>query len=238
MTNINFKSVVIIGVGLIGSSIARVLIEKNIASVITPIGMDHKDFLKKSIEKAGICFLHAPLFHPAMKNVAPVRKELRLKTFFNMLGPMVNPSMPKKQMVGVYNLELARIYNYLYQNTDIEYNIIHALDGYDEISLTGNTKVYSRSNEFILESKDFKLDDINADSIKGGQDVESSSKIFMNVLDGRGSIEQENVVCANASMAISLSKKVTIIEAFEIAKESIKSKAALKCFEKLTELMK
>ena len=123
-------------------------------------------------------------------------------------------------------------------NTDVEYNIIHALDGYDEISLTGNTKVYSRSNEFILESKDFELDNINADSIKGGQDVESSSKIFMNVLDGKGSIEQENVVCANASMAISLSKKITIIEAFEIAKESIKSKAALKCFEKLIELMK
>ena len=196
------------------------------------------DKIKRAVDKANICFLHAPLFHPAMKNVAPVRKELRLKTFFNMLGPMVNPSMPKKQMVGVYNLELARIYNYLYQNTDVEYNIIHALDGYDEISLTGNTKVYSRSNEFILESKDFKLDNIHKDSIKGGKDVKSSSNIFMNVLNGKGTTEQENVVCANASMAISLSKKVTIIEAFEIAKESIKSKAALKCFEKLTELMK
>ena len=196
------------------------------------------DKIKNAVDKANICFLHAPLFHPAMKNVAPVRKELRLKTFFNMLGPMVNPSMPKKQMVGVYNLELARIYNYLYQNTNIEYKIIHALDGYDEISLTGNTKVYSRSNEFILESKDFNLDNIDADLIKGGKDVESSSKIFMNVLNGSGSNEQENVVCANASMAISLSKNVSIIEAFEIAKESIKSKSALRCFEKLIELMK
>ena len=106
------------------------------------------DKIKNAIDKANICFLHAPLFHPAMKNVAPVRKELRLKTFFNMLGPRVNRSMPKKQMVGVYSLELARIYNYLYQNTDIEYNIIHALDGYDEISLTGNTKVYSRIKRF------------------------------------------------------------------------------------------
>ena len=196
------------------------------------------DFLKRSLDQAGICILHAPLFHPAMKNIAPIRRELGVKTFFNMLGPMVNPSMPKKQMVGVYNLELARIYNYLYQNTNIEYNIIHALDGYDEISLTGNTKVYSRSNEFILESKDFNLDNIDADLIKGGKDVESSSKIFMNVLNGSGSNEQENVVCANASMAISLSKNVSIIEAFEIAKESIKSKSALRCFEKLIELMK
>ena len=199
---------------------------------------NEEDYLKTCLNKAHICVLHAPLFHPAMKNVAPVRKELRLKTFFNMLGPMVNPSMPRKQMVGVYNLELARIYNYLYQNTNIEYNIIHALDGYDEISLTGNTKVYSRSNEFILESKDFNLDNIDADLIKGGKDVESSSKIFMSVLNGSGSNEQENVVCANASMAISLSKNVSIIEAFEISKESIKSKSALRCFEKLIELMK
>ena len=194
--------------------------------------------IKRAVDKANICFLHAPLFHPAMKNVAPVRKELRLKTFFNMLGPMVNPSMPKKQMVGVYNLELARIYNYLYQNTDVEYNIIHALDGYDEISLTGNTKVYSRSNEFILESKDFELDNIHKDSIKGGKDVKSSSKIFMNVLNGRGTNEQENVVCANASMAISLSKKVTIIEAFELAKDSLLSGKALDSFNKLKDIMK
>jgi len=113
------------------------------------------DKIKNAVDKANICFLHAPLFHPAMKNVAPVRKELRLKTFFNMLGPMVNPSMPKKQMVGVYNLELARMYNYLYQNTGIEYNIIHALDGYDEISLTGNTKVYSKNKRIYSRIKRF-----------------------------------------------------------------------------------
>ena len=194
--------------------------------------------LRNAIDKSGICFLHAPLFHPAMKNVAPVRRELGMKTFFNMLGPLVNPSMPNKQIVGVFNLELARIYNYLLQKSNKKYSIIYSLDGYDEISLTGNTKVYSRSNEFILESKDFNLDNIDADLIKGGKDVESSSKIFMNVLNGSGSNEQENVVCANASMAISLSKNVSIIEAFEIAKESIKSKSALRCFEKLIELMK
>ena len=196
------------------------------------------DKIRKAVDKANICFLHAPLFHPAMKNVAPVRKELGLKTFFNMLGPMVNPSMPKKQVVGVYNLELARIYNYLYQTTDINYNIIHSIDGYDEISLTNGTKVYSRESEFILDSKDFSLKDIDSKNIRGGKDVESSSKIFMDVLNGEASNDQENVVCANASLAIAISKDISIIEAFDKAKESIKTKNALKCFNELINIMK
>ena len=196
------------------------------------------DKIRKAVDKANICFLHAPLFHPAMKNVAPVRKELGLKTFFNMLGPMVNPSMPKKQVVGVYNLELARIYNYLYQTTDINYNIIHSIDGYDEISLTKGTKVYSRESEFILDSKDFSLKDIDSKNIRGGKDIESSSKIFMDVLNGEGSNDQENVVCANASLAIAISKDISIIEAFDKAKESIKTKNALKCFNELINIMK
>ena len=196
------------------------------------------DKIRKAVDKANICFLHAPLFHPAMKNVAPVRKELGLKTFFNMLGPMVNPSMPKKQVVGVYNLELARIYNYLYQTTDINYNIIHSIDGYDEISLTKGTKVYSRKSEFILDSEDFNLKDIDSKNIRGGKDIESSSKIFMNVLNGEASNDQENVVCANASLAIAISKDISIIEAFDKAKESIKTKNALKCFNDLINIMK
>ena len=196
------------------------------------------DKIRKAVDKANICFLHAPLFHPAMKNVAPVRKELGLKTFFNMLGPMVNPSMPEKQVVGVYNLELARIYNYLYQTTDINYNIIHSIDGYDEISLTKGTKVYSRKSEFILDSEDFNLKDIDSKNIIGGKDIESSSKIFMDVLNGEASNDQENVVCANASLAIAISKDISIIEAFDKAKESIKTKNALKCFNELINIMK
>ena len=196
------------------------------------------DKIRKAVDKANICFLHAPLFHPAMKNVAPVRKELGLKTFFNMLGPMVNPSMPEKQVVGVYNLELARIYNYLYQTTDINYNIIHSIDGYDEISLTNGTKVYSRESEFILGSEDFNLKDIDSKNIIGGKDIKSSSKIFIDVLNGKGSTDQENVVCANASLAIAISKDVSIIEAFNQAKESIKTKNALKCFNDLINIMK
>ena len=196
------------------------------------------DKIRKAVDKANICFLHAPLFHPAMKNVAPVRKELGLKTFFNMLGPMVNPSMPEKQVVGVYNLELARIYNYLYQTTDINYNIIHSIDGYDEISLTNGTKVYSRESEFILGSEDFNLKNIDSKNIIGGKDIKSSSKIFMDVLNGKSSTDQENVVCANASLAIAISKDISIIEAFNQAKESIKTKNALKCFYDLINIMK
>ena len=196
------------------------------------------EVLKKAIDKSGICFLHAPLFHPAMKNVAPIRKELSMKTFFNMLGPLVNPSMPKKQIVGVFNLELARIYNYLLQKTDKKYSIIYSLYGYDEISLTNATKVYSRESEFILESKDFNLQDIESNKISGGKDIESSSKIFMDVLNGNASTEQENVVCANASLAIAISKNISIIEAFMNAKESIKTKNALNCFNNLINIMK
>ena len=196
------------------------------------------DKIRKAVDKANICFLHAPLFHPAMKNVAPVRKELGLKTFFNMLGPMVNPSMPEKQIVGVYNLELARIYNYLYQTTGINYNIIHSIDGYDEISLTNGTKVYSRESEFILGSEDFNLKNIDSKNIIGGKDIKSSSKIFIDVLNGKGSTDRENVVCANASLAIAISKDVSIIEAFNQAKESIKTKNALKCFYDLINIMK
>ena len=196
------------------------------------------DILKKAIDKSGICFLHAPLFHPAMKNVAPIRKELGMKTFFNMLGPLVNPSMPKKQIVGVFNLELARIYNYLLQKTDKKYSIIYSLDGYDEISLTNDTKIYSNNSEKNYSSKEFGLENIKPDEIKGGVAIPSSSKIFMNVLNGTGTESQNNVVCANAGVAISISKGISISEGFEAAKESLKSGKALSSFNKLKEIMK
>ncbi|MCB0374268.1 MAG: anthranilate phosphoribosyltransferase, partial [Muricauda sp.] len=160
-----------------------------------------EDFLKRSIDKAGICVLHAPLFHPAMKNVAPIRRELGVKTFFNMLGPMVNPSFPKNQMVGVFNLELLRLYGYLYQNTNTNYAIVHALDGYDEISLTGNTKVISNHAETMFSPEDLGLSEITQESIFGGSTVESSARIFMDVIQGIGTEQQNNVVCANAGLA-------------------------------------
>lgn len=191
------------------------------------------DFLKKSIEEAGICVLHAPLFHPAMKNVAPIRRELAVKTFFNMLGPMVNPAFPKNQMVGVFNLELARMYGYLYQNTDKNFTVLHALDGYDEISLTGETKTISNGSEGMLKPSDFGVDSILASEIIGGEGIPESAQIFMNVLNGRGTEAQNNVVCANAGVAISTVNNLRPKEGFEIAKESLLNGNGLKALKKL-----
>ena len=196
------------------------------------------DFLKKSIEEAGICVLHAPLFHPAMKNVGPIRRELAVKTFFNMLGPMVNPAFPKNQMVGVFNLELARMYGYLYQNTDKKFTVLHALDGYDEISLTGNTKTISNNSESMLKPEDFGVQKIQQSQIVGGDSIEDSAQIFMNVLQGRGTEAQNNVVCANAGIAIATVKNLTPKEGFEKAKESLLAGKGLKALRKLQELSK
>ncbi|WP_417445216.1 anthranilate phosphoribosyltransferase [Joostella sp.] len=196
-----------------------------------------QDFLKKSIEEAGICILHAPLFHPAMKNVAPIRKELAVKTFFNMLGPMVNPAFPKNQMVGVFNLELARMYGYLYQNTDKNYTILHALDGYDEISLTGGaTKAIRNHTEQMLSAADFGVKEHLQTDITGGDTIEASANIFVDVLNGKGTEAQNNVVCANAGMAIATVKELTPKEGFELAKESLLSGKGLTAFNKLRAL--
>jgi len=193
-------------------------------------------FLEKSIEEAGICVLHAPLFHPAMKNVAPIRKELAVKTFFNMLGPMVNPAFPKNQMVGVFNLELARMYGYLYQNTDKKFTVLHALDGYDEISLTGNTKTISNSSESMLKPEDFGVRALSPSEIQGGDSIEASAKIFMHILEGKGTAAQNNVVCANAGIAIATVKELSPKAGFELAKESLLSGKGLKALQTLQNL--
>lgn len=196
------------------------------------------DFLKKSIEEAGICVLHAPLFHPAMKNVAPIRKELAVKTFFNMLGPMVNPAFPKNQMVGVFNLELARMYGYLYQNTDKNFTVLHALDGYDEISLTGATKTISRGTEAMLKPADFGVNSVLQTEIVGGEDVADSAQIFLSILNGKGTEAQNNVVCANAGIAIATVENTSPKEGFEKAKESLLSGKGLLALKKLQEISK
>ncbi|WP_375239467.1 anthranilate phosphoribosyltransferase [Aurantibacter sp.] len=199
---------------------------------------NNTDVLKNTLDKAGICVMHAPLFHPAMKNVAPIRRELGVKTFFNMLGPMVNPSFPKNQMVGVFNLELQRLYGYLYQNTDKNYSIIHALDGYDEISLTGKTKIITNKSEIMLEPFDLNLKQINQTDIFGGETVESSAKIFKNIISGNGTEAQNNVVCANAGLAIATVNNITHKDGFILAKESLTSGSAKTSLEKLIELSK
>ncbi|WP_424001839.1 anthranilate phosphoribosyltransferase [Maribacter sp. IgM3_T14_3] len=195
-------------------------------------------FLEKCIAEAGICVLHAPLFHPAMKNVAPIRKDLGVKTFFNMLGPMVNPAFPKNQIVGVFNLELARMYGYLYQKTDKNFTVLHALDGYDEISLTGNTKTISNHTESMLKPSDFGVKQIKQSDIVGGDSIDTSAQIFLNVLQGRGTEAQNNVVCANAGIAIATVEDLTPLQGFERAKESLLSGKGLAALKKIQELSK
>jgi anthranilate phosphoribosyltransferase len=211
------------------------------SNVMEHLGIAFKndaDFLERSIDQAGICVLHAPLFHPAMKNVGPIRKELAVKTFFNMLGPMVNPAFPKNQMVGVFNLELARMYGYLYQNTDKNFTVLHALDGYDEISLTGDTKTISNRVESMIRPEDFGVSAVKQSEIVGGDTVEDSAKIFMNILEGKGSQAQNHVVCANAGMAIATVTGKSPKEGFETAKESLLGGKGLQALRKLQELSK
>jgi anthranilate phosphoribosyltransferase len=196
---------------------------------------NNEAFLKQSIEEANIAILHAPLFHPALKNVGAIRKELGVKTFFNMLGPMVNPSFPKNQIVGVFSLELARMYAYLYQNTNINYSILHGINGYDEISLTDSVKIISNDSEYIAHPLDFKINAIKESSIKAGLTIDESAKIFYNIISGNGTIEQKQVVCANAALAIQTVEKTTFDSAFAKAEESLLSG---KAFEKLNTLIK
>jgi anthranilate phosphoribosyltransferase len=195
-------------------------------------------FLEKCIDQAGICVLHAPLFHPAMKNVGPIRKELAVKTFFNMLGPMVNPSFPKNQLVGVFNLELARMYAYLYQSTNVNFTILHSLDGYDEISLTGPTKIITSHMEGMLKPEDFGVHLLSQSEIEGGKTIEESAEMFTNIISGKGTEAQNNVVLANAAMAISTVTKCTPMEGFELATESLLSGKGLKALNKLKDLSK
>ncbi|WP_299822187.1 anthranilate phosphoribosyltransferase [uncultured Pontibacter sp.] len=192
------------------------------------------DALTRSIEKYNICFLHAPLFHPAMKGVGPIRKELGVKTFFNILGPMVNPALPKRQLVGVFSLELARMYSYLYQQTDTRYTILHSLDGYDEVSLTSPFKMISDSKETLLEPAALGLPTLQQEQIKGGGSINSATAIFMNVLKGEGTEAQSAVVTANAALALQCARpELALTDAVALAKETLLSGRAYQLYSRL-----
>jgi len=192
--------------------------------------------LNRQLDTAGICFLHAPLFHPALKRVGPVRKSLAVRTFFNMLGPLVNPAVPDYQLIGVYNLEMARIYNYLLQQTGSRFTIIHSLDGYDEISLTGDTKVITNQGEQVLSATTLGKRLVMADSLYGGDTVEAAASIFLNILQGKGTWSQNAVVLANAAMALHCTGKFgSYNDCYQLAVESLESGKALKAFHTLLE---
>ena len=195
-------------------------------------------YLKKCLDKGNFCYLHAPLFHPAMKNVAGVRKELEFKTFFNILGPLVNPLQPKNQLCGVYNLEISRLYGYVFENSKKNYSILYSLDGYDEISLTSDFMKISRNDSTINSPDYFGFNKINPDEIKGGESIKDSASIFTKILENKATKSQTDVVLANSAIAIQTITNKTIDECLSIAKQSIDSGSALNCLKKIQLLSK
>jgi len=198
---------------------------------------NQNDKLKKSIELSNICYLHAPLFHPAMKFVAPIRKELGIKTFFNMLGPIVNPSNPQNQLIGVYSLETSRLYNYLFQTLNKNYSIVHSIDGYDEISLTCDFKVFNNNVENLFSPQSFNFEQVNPIDIKAGHDINAAKNIFLNVLNNTATETQTNVVIINSAFAIKcFNNNNSIEQCIDEAKKSIIDGNAIKSFNKFIEI--
>ncbi|MFH0843309.1 MAG: anthranilate phosphoribosyltransferase [Bacteroidota bacterium] len=193
-----------------------------------------REKLRSEIDRTGICFLHAPLFNPAMKNIAPVRKALKIKTFFNMLGPLVNPASPRRQLTGVYSLELSRLYNYLFQESDKKFAIVHSLDGYDEISLTSDFKVIMNGTEQIFSPEALHYEKTNPEDLAGGATVKEAADIFINILKGKGTTAQNDVVIANSQMALKCGlPDRSLDECRFTAEDSLNSGKALRSLEKL-----
>jgi anthranilate phosphoribosyltransferase len=190
--------------------------------------------LKNDLDKAGFCFLHAPLFHPAMKFIAPVRKALKVKTFFNILGPMTNPSSPKYQILGVYNEEAFKLYKEVYKSSGASYFIVNNADGYDEISLTDKTMYSSNVSEGFFTPGDFGFEKIRPEELYGGRSVADAAKLFMEILEGKGTSGQNQVVVANAAVGIKcIEPGKTMAECVAIAGEALKSGKALRSLKKL-----
>ena len=210
---------------------------------------DDIDRLNRSLNEAGIVYLHAQLFAKAMKFVGPIRKALQFPTIFNLLGPIVNPSQPKCQLLGVANLDQMRLYNSVYQKLGIDYGIVNSIDGYDEISLTGDFKVTLGTQtsvpggspsgyERIFRPQDLGFDIAKPEELVGGATEEEAAQIFDSVLENRALPAQKNIVLANAAFGIQVLERgqKSIEECIEIARESIDSGAALRTFKKFVEL--
>ena len=195
--------------------------------------------IKKELEESNICYLHAPFFHPAMKHVGPVRKSLRVRTFFNLLGPMVNPSRPKNQVVGVFNEEVQELYHQVYKNLDMNYYILYNLDGYDEIVLTDKFRAISAKEDKLYSPKEIGFNTVKPDELHGGNSISEAATIFTQVLEGKGTTAQTNVVLANSAFAIQCYyPEKTIEESLAIARESIDSGKAINALKLLLQIQK
>ena len=196
------------------------------------------DRLNRSINECGIVYLHAQLFAKAMKFVGPVRNALQFPTCFNLLGPLVNPSSPQCQMLGVANLDQMRLYNNVYQKIGIDYAIVNSIDGYDEISLTGDFKVTTNDYERVFKPSDLGLRTARPEELQAGATEEDAARIFDNVLADKALPAQKDIVIANAAFGIQVFErgKKSIDECVAIARESIESGKALATFRKFVEL--
>jgi anthranilate phosphoribosyltransferase len=195
------------------------------------------DLMRRSLDACGMAFLHAQFFNPALKVVAPVRKNLAVRTFFNMLGPLVNPTLPKRQMLGVYNLKLARLYYYLYQQIGADFTVVNSLDGYDEISLTSEFKCFCNGGESIYTPEDLGFERTTASDLYGGDTVEKAAAIFDSVLNNAATEAQKNVVVANAAFAIrTIDPQLDIASCIAQARASIESGKALASLKKFVEI--
>ena len=194
-----------------------------------------KDFLRKKLEYAGICYLHAPLFHPAMRAVATVRKELGIKTFFNILGPLLNPAKVKSQLTGVSDLGTFGLYQQLFSRQKGNFGVVHALDGYDEISMTGDFRVATKEYDKTYRTEDTTLEKVLESELSGGSTLEESGEILLNILKNEGTKAQSSAVLANAGLAISIAKNIDLEEGIRLAKESLEQGESYKSFLRLIE---
>lgn len=198
-----------------------------------------QNIIKRSLDEAGFAYLHAPFCNPAMKNVAPVRKSLGVRTFFNVLGPLISPVQPHYQCLGVYNLKMMRLYNYIYQNLGCQYSIVHSLDGYDEISLTDTCKIVNNSGEFVFSPEELGFPKVEQSALSGGNTVDDAAKIFMNILDNKGTAAHRNAVVINSAIAIQTRCPQKPLEQCKAeALESLESGMAKKVFGKFVEIYK
>jgi anthranilate phosphoribosyltransferase len=195
------------------------------------------DKLRRSIDETNLAYLHAPLFNAALKTVAPIRKSLAVRTFFNLMGPLVSPVIPRRQCLGVYNLKMARLYDYTYQQTGVNFAIIHSLDGYDELSLTGDMKIIRNSGEEVVRPADLGFKTVAQEDLYGGDTVEKASALFDNVLQNTCTEAQKNVVLANSAVAIQvICPEMSFTDAVAQSRESLESGKALDNFKKFLEL--
>lgn len=198
---------------------------------------DDADRLRRSMDACNIAYLHAPLFNPALKAVAPVRKALAVRTFFNMLGPLVNPVIPRYQLLGVYNLPLLRLYTYTYQESQTQFAVVHSLDGYDEISLTDEFKVATCGNEKIYTPESLGFARYHENDLDGGQTVGDAARIFDRVMEGTATQAQKDVVVVNAAFAIRvICPDRPLEECIALARESLDSVKALATLKKFIEV--